>query len=419
MLVFMLMVCAQSALATTYYVAPSGSDSNAGTSSSSPWQTISRVNALTYKPGDSILFQGGSSFSGSLYMAPASAGTASSPITVGSYGTGRATISPGSNDAFYAYDNGGFQLSNLNFNGSGPWSNNSSGVLFYNDLPGNVKEPHIHVSNVNVSNFGHQGISIGGWNGSSGYTDVNLSHVTASRNGLGGVELYGEANYANTNVYLGSVIAHDNLGKAGLANNSGNGIVLGSVNGGTVEYSIADNNGQNNTSTSGPVGIWAYDSNAVVIEHCQSYSNHTNGGDGDGFDLDINTTNSTIQYSYSHNNDGAGFLLDQNTADNNWSSNTLRYNVSENDARKISFGAITLYGRVDKAEIYGNTVYNTTAPTGTARAVYIFNSGAPGGAVAELGPLPQQHLRRRGHEPARQRPERGPRRLQRRALPGQ
>lgn len=86
----------------------------------------------------------------------------------------------------------------------------------------------------------------------------------------------------------------------------------------------------------------------MVIQHCQSYSNHTNGGDGDGFDLDINTTNSTIQYSYSHSNDGAGFLLVQNTADNNWNSDALRYNASENDARKLSFGRITLYGRVYK-----------------------------------------------------------------------
>lgn len=59
--VLALMLCAQSALASTYYVSPTGSNKNAGTSSTSPWQTISRVDQSTYKPGDSILFQGGSS----------------------------------------------------------------------------------------------------------------------------------------------------------------------------------------------------------------------------------------------------------------------------------------------------------------------------------------------------------------------
>src|SRR5688500_6573423 len=49
---------------TTYYVSPTGNDSNAGTSSSKPWKTLQRVNAQNFSPGTSILFQGGKTFTG-------------------------------------------------------------------------------------------------------------------------------------------------------------------------------------------------------------------------------------------------------------------------------------------------------------------------------------------------------------------
>lgn len=75
--------------ATTYYVSPTGSDSNSG-SASAPWKTIARVNNASLAPGDTVLFQGGSTFSGTLM--PSSSGVPGSPITFGSYETGKASI---------------------------------------------------------------------------------------------------------------------------------------------------------------------------------------------------------------------------------------------------------------------------------------------------------------------------------------
>ncbi len=50
----------------------------------------------------------------------------------------------------------------------------------------------------------------------------------------------------------------------------------------------------------GPVGIWAYEADSVIIQHCISYKNKTSKGgeDGGGYDLDGGTTNSVIQYCY-------------------------------------------------------------------------------------------------------------------------
>ena len=74
----------QRRLLTTYYVANGGSDGNAGTTSGAPWANVSKVNASTFQPGDTVLFQYGSEWHDQL-LASAD-GTAANPITYGAYG---------------------------------------------------------------------------------------------------------------------------------------------------------------------------------------------------------------------------------------------------------------------------------------------------------------------------------------------
>lgn len=83
------------ARATTYYVAAAGSDSNGGTNSGAPWQTIVKVNGSTFSPGDSILFNRGDIWYGTALTVP-SAGSSGSPITFGAYGSGANPILKGS-----------------------------------------------------------------------------------------------------------------------------------------------------------------------------------------------------------------------------------------------------------------------------------------------------------------------------------
>ncbi|HZE04136.1 MAG TPA: hypothetical protein VE127_02865, partial [Solirubrobacteraceae bacterium] len=40
---------------TTYYVSPSGSDSDSGTSPSRAWRTVKQVDRAALKPGDQVL----------------------------------------------------------------------------------------------------------------------------------------------------------------------------------------------------------------------------------------------------------------------------------------------------------------------------------------------------------------------------
>ena len=71
---------------TTYYVdQDGGSDAADGTTTSTPWATIGKVNGVTFNPGDTILFERGDTWSGTGLVIGWD-GTQEAPITFGAYG---------------------------------------------------------------------------------------------------------------------------------------------------------------------------------------------------------------------------------------------------------------------------------------------------------------------------------------------
>lgn len=79
---------------TTFFVANAGNDSNAGTTSGSPWQTVAKVNAQSFAAGTSVLFNRGDIWREQL--SPTASGSAGNPIVFDAYGTGAAPILQGS-----------------------------------------------------------------------------------------------------------------------------------------------------------------------------------------------------------------------------------------------------------------------------------------------------------------------------------
>jgi hypothetical protein len=71
---------------TNYYVSAAGSDTNPGTSSGSPWQSLSKVNEADLKPGDTVSFRRGDVWIGIVEVSRN--GTAGSAITLKNYGSG-------------------------------------------------------------------------------------------------------------------------------------------------------------------------------------------------------------------------------------------------------------------------------------------------------------------------------------------
>jgi hypothetical protein len=117
----------------------------------------------------------------------------------------------------------------------------------------------------------------------------------------------------------------------------------------------------------GPVGIWCYEADSVIIQHCISYKNKTAKGaaDGGGFDLDGGVTNSVIQYCLSYGNEGSGYGIFQYAGASNWHDNTIRFCISENDGN-VSAAHANAYVwssshdsmQFNSLLFYNNTIYN-------------------------------------------------------------
>jgi hypothetical protein len=78
-----------------FYVSPSGSDANAGTSPAAPWKTLTKVDSAALRSGDHVHLEGGATFSEPLAPYAGMAGTSSAPIVFDTYGVGRATLAGG------------------------------------------------------------------------------------------------------------------------------------------------------------------------------------------------------------------------------------------------------------------------------------------------------------------------------------
>jgi len=384
------------------YVSPSGDDANAGTSIAQAWETLDRVVLHAYEPGafgpgTCVFFEGRNVFpvgpTGGLFLDDARAGDAQVPVVISSFGDGRATLDVGDGDGIFVYNTAGVEIRDINVTGTGyvagpPVSGNQgTGVFFYTDTAGGVSFEGVTIQNVDVSGFVN-GIMIGGEN-RSGFSSVLVEDVRVFDNADAGFQTFGDASvadtdYAHSDVTVRRVESFDNLGLPGKGNNSGNGIIFGDVDGGVIEYSIAHGNGAlNDHPGGGPIGIWAYESNDVVIQYNVSFNNDTGTIDGGGFDLDGGVTNSTMQYNYSFNNAGAGYLVFQYEGARPLENNVVRYNISHNDGRKGGqYGGIVL-GSLDtpalNTEIYGNSIYlspNSSGLTPAAIRVWDGTDGA-------------------------------------------
>jgi hypothetical protein len=363
---------------TEYYLRPAGDDSAPGTSPEKAWKSIDKVNATTFKPGDKILFEGGETFNGSLNFGMVDSGTAENPVTVGSYGTGRAAIRSGSEYGLYAKNTSGFVVKDLIFIGAGAHVDERfSGIYFFTDL-GTKKPEHIRIDNVDVSGYRWNGIGIyADKRGHSGFRDVRITNARVHDNGDKGIASGGPqppGDWGHKGIYVGRCRVYNIRGISGKRGHSGNGIILSSVDGAVIEYCTAYNNGEfsDDPDSGGPIGIWAWDSRNVVIQFCESYNNKTgNQADGGGFDLDGGCVNCIMQYNYSHDNHGAGFGIYQYASAREFKNNVVRYNISENDGIKNRYGGINLWstnssGGIRNTKIYNNTVYVSAATRGAA-----------------------------------------------------
>ena len=387
----LLLCAAQTAHATTYYVdSVYGSDTSSGTSSSTPWKTLAKVNATTFSHGDSILFRAGETWAGQLH--PLGNGWAGSPITISSYSTGAMPIIDGGSlsggGAVYLYNQSYWTITGLEVVSDSGVNNfgtlttpgvNRSGIFVDNEGAGSVSgitiqynyvhdvngcfycngyDAHVNGGIVVVADGANElglfGLSLDGYNG------VNISHNTVSNLGRTGITFYD-----NSSGILFSLLPFELSAGVVIQANSvstvdSDGIIVSGTEGALIDHNVVANAGQKSidgSSEPSSIGIWPTRAEDTTVQYNEVYGTLTHTTDGQGFDVDGVCINTIVQYNYSHDNQG-GFLIMEDI--NNTSSNiTVRYNLSVNDSYGGLKGVFTFGdgGVVNGTSIYNNTVY--------------------------------------------------------------
>jgi len=345
----------------SYYIGSQGNDSNNGLSAATAWQTLTNINSLSFKPGDKILLEGGYTFTGAIQLDQNDNGTDSNPIVISSYGNGRATIYSPDTTAIHVINTAGIQLTNLILKGN---SSKHNGIYF--EITQTTTDlNYIYIDNIEVYNFNCRGMVIGAHSTDKGFNNISILNSSFHNNGLAGFQTFGNTGmFSHSNLHVAYCKFFDNGGTLDPTTMSGNGLVVSGVDGANVEYSEAYNNGSNNRGPGGgPVGMWVYDTRNVIIQRCESH--HNKAGllkDGGGFDIDGGSQNCIVQYCYSHDNEGPGLLMVEYGSSIPFNNNTIRYNISQNDGRKNSSGALGFYAvdathEVTNSKVYNNTIY--------------------------------------------------------------
>ncbi|MFK4085173.1 hypothetical protein ACI2LF_13755 [Kribbella sp. NPDC020789] len=366
------------AAATTYFVdSASGSDSNDGTSESTAWQSLAKVSSTTFAPGDTIRFHSGGSWTGQLW--PKGAGTAAAHIAIDRYGTGAKPRINGSgniqgtvhllNQPYWEVRN--LDVSNDPGNGSRGLfvgikvHNNSGGPLDGVRITGNT----VHdVRGLQSGFYGQNGgiAVVSDMNGSR-WSDVVIEHNDISavdRIGIfvGPAVQQGDAAHWQAQPHTSNVVIQDNV-----VDDSGGDGILNFITAQTViQHNVVSNSGgrahTNDSGSSGYVntasaGIWSAVADNTLIQFNEVYNDRARF-DGQGYDIDLGSHSTYVQYNYSHNNAG-GFVLLCEIGDQGVDINDarVRFNISQND----STGVISLCNDYpkgpDRPDIMNNTLY--------------------------------------------------------------
>jgi len=375
---------------TTYYVdCTGGNDSNNGTSTTTAWATLAHASSITYGAGDSILLKRGCVWVGT--FSNSSWGSTTARITLADYGTGDLPkIDANNAEAVNLTNVQNWTIRNLDLTQHGQMpqaldSGNQHGkdatqgsdafmhaVLLIRGLGASgvqaCGEP-CTVRNVTVDSVK---VHDGQWNGVYvvgghyeltdnffGYVDnVVIQNSELWDNEKAGVELTDtytkNITYGDTNVkVLDSYLHH----------NGGDGLMMGPVDHGTIDGNMCSYDGWLRNARE---GCWSWDSHDIVSQFNEAHHNmspdHNNQSrDGGGFDLDLGTQDSVMQYDWAHDNAGEGFLqmtwpIGFGYSRGQTNNSQLRYSISERDAQE--FGAsVFIFGNTAPAWVYNNTVY--------------------------------------------------------------
>ncbi len=347
---------------TCYYIdSQGGNDANDGKSPDHAWLTLTKVNAGTFAPGDSILLKSGDHWDSGL--SPAGIGDDRHPIKVTSYGDGplpsldchAASLATVSLHNCQYWD-----VENLDIANTSP-----TPVPFLRGIEVRLKDYgvahgivlrglHIHDIDSDLGKkSGGAGIFCDNYGDSvqTAYDGLLIENCTLTHVDRNGIAMDSEyTDRRNWFPSLNVVVRGNTLNDIG-----GDCIVLIGCDGALIEHNIV--HGGRTRATDWAAGIWVWSCDNSVIQYNES-SGMVGKMDAQGFDADWNTRNTLIQYNYSHDNAG-GFVMvvDKGTvgapANVGNVGTVVRYNISQND----DYRTFTCCGPIQDAQFYDNDIY--------------------------------------------------------------
>lgn len=392
---------------TTYYVdAKAGDDSNNGTSEETPWQSLDKINATTFNPGDKILLKSGSIWNGLLW--PKGEGAEGNPITLGKYGTEAYPIingtgicpmnGSGSGDKMYPtvflMDQSYWIIENLeitNQNLANKYKLNFGVLIWTTGTTGErmkdvtVRNCYVHDVISDPSTAKMSGGIIG--TGTVDYPDGTIAMKSSDYSSLMGKVGFDGLYFVDNHV---KNVAKEGVRTTGSGDNSpfrnrkphlnvvvrgnwieevyGDGIVMAEISdGGLCEYNVIKNHC--NFSTVNYAGMWDWYASNTTFRYNEVFGGTYGYNDGEAFDFDLGSSNVVFEYNLSHHNRG-GLLLTMQGQGTASLKNIFRYNISINDGKESQ--ELFHVAPTDLA-IYNNTMY-----IGKGFTTSIFDNGAVG-----------------------------------------
>ena len=365
--VFSFSVFAQS---LTYYVdSAGGNDANTGHSADQAWKNLTKINAITFQTGDSVLLKSGSSWISQLTLK--GSGSAGDPIVLTTYGGSvkpKIDANGSSGDVVYLGNGEYWEINNLEIVNNSTSAGTRRGVHIDNSKNGVVT--HIYLQNLWIHNIKGTvgtdaddaskrtgGICIEGTTSSTRFDSVLISGCTIDSVDETGLITNNTVSHSYapmssswnkvrfTNLHIINNTIHDC---------SKNAMIMRLDDHAIIEYNTCYKTA---TATTGNT-MYTSSCNGTTFQYNEGYSNMSTGGDGSMYDADLSSMNIVFQYSYSHDNAHGLLWFWTNATD---SGIVCRYNISQNDKGDL----LAIHNDFTSAYIYNNVFYigNSVSPT--------------------------------------------------------
>lgn len=364
---------------TRYYIDNNGSDTANGLTPATAWKTLSKVNAVTFQPGDSILFKRGGSWTGTLVIK--SSGTETSRITFSTFGTGNKPKITGDNSTLSAVlIQDAKYLTFENFDVSNPRSvrpPDRSLCGIYVALATNGAYPGILIKNNDVHDVDgtpitnrhlQAGIFVRSNAAQAHFDDLTIEGNNLKHCSSRGI-MMGDGSNKDTTYYNNNIVIRNNV----IDSTALEGIIVYTSKNVLIEYNRVLNAGAYTLGVNMNIvlaGLWGRGKNMIIQHNEVAYTRLTNpvpysSMDSEAFDIDLGSPGYTIiQYNYSHDNQG-GFFLHMGDPGPDFTYGIIRYNISQNDGSAFDYRTFELHshanGKFVPISIYNNTFYNSTS----------------------------------------------------------